>query len=169
MLSKFLIVAIFFNCNIVFAKSICTEKYDRAKFNYDIDFDSDCETTRAEVLIERKLDNVILSKNCKVKNGKWIDEYTNEYLYDPKQLQIDHLISLKEAWELGACNWTPEKRTQFANDHLNLVITSSVINMSKGAKTLNEWSPRANKCKIITQARNVALKYELNNYKAPNC
>jgi len=164
MLYKLLIITILLSNNIVFAKSICSERYDRIKFNYDIDFDNDCETTRAEVLLERKISDVKLSKNCKVLTGKWIDEYTGEVLDNPRNVQIDHLISLKEAWELGACNWSQEKRTQFANDHLNLIVTSSEINMGKGAKTLNEWSPPINNCLVISKARLIAKKYEFKNY-----
>ena len=55
--------------------------------------------------------------------GKWKDPYTGRIFTDPSQLDIDHVIPLKEAWESGAKTWSRKKKREFANaldnpDHL---------------------------------------------------
>ena len=36
-------------------------------------------------------------------------------------VQIDHIVPLALAWDLGARNWTDEMRVRFANDPANLL------------------------------------------------
>lgn len=52
---------------------------------------------------------------------------------------IDHVVSLKDAHESGADQWSMEARFLFANDKLNHVPSCSRINSSKGSSTPNDF------------------------------
>jgi hypothetical protein len=69
--------------------------------------------------------------DCKVIGGTWIDPYSNEsYTFSepPSGAQIDHVVSLKNAWQMGADQWDDQTRTEFANDPLNLRVTIASLN-----------------------------------------
>lgn len=54
-------------------------------------------------------------------------------------IQIDHIVSLKDAWLSGADALTPEERVRFANDPDNLIASDGPENMSKGSKAADTW------------------------------
>ncbi|QZT64124.1 HNH endonuclease family protein [Mycolicibacterium austroafricanum] len=56
-------------------------------------------------------------------------------------VQIDHLVPLALAWDLGARNWTEEMRVRFANDPANLLAVSGDVNQDKGDKQPSVWMP----------------------------
>lgn len=138
--------------------------YDRAEFRHWIDADGDCQNTRQEILIARSLVPVKLNKKgCTVKAGRWNDFYYDEVLERASDVDIDHVIPLKHAWDIGASAWTAEQREKFANDPENLVVTNRKYNRQKGAKTIMEWMPvnRAYACKYAAQWFQVKEKYHL--------
>ncbi|PIQ60159.1 MAG: HNH endonuclease [Bdellovibrio sp. CG12_big_fil_rev_8_21_14_0_65_39_13] len=139
--------------------------YNRRAFKHWIDSDHDCQNTRQEVLIARSKVSVTFTKkkNCTVADGKWADFYFNEELTNAGDVDIDHVVPLKHAWLTGAENWTKMKRTEFANDMDNLVITNKKYNRQKGAKTVLEWMPinRNYACKYFERWFLVKNKYQL--------
>ena len=52
---------------------------------------------------------------------------------------VDHVVSLKEAWESGAHAWTDAQRDAFSSDRDNLRPTLACVNRSKGARDAAEW------------------------------
>lgn len=90
------------------------------------------------------------------------DPYTNEDLL-PNDVELDHLYPLAAAWDMGAHAWSQEKRLAFANDPLNLVVTSSRANQAKSDSLPSEWMPpaRRNRCAYSQRLAQVAAKYEL--------
>jgi hypothetical protein len=56
--------------------------------------------------------------------------YTNEKCED---IDIDHVVSLRDAFDSGAYKWTTSKKEVFANDRFNHVPACSFVNRSKGA------------------------------------
>ena len=48
-------------------------------------------------------------------------------------INIDHVVSLKDAYESGAKYWTDTKKTVFANDLENHLPSCSRVNSSKGS------------------------------------
>jgi len=81
---------------------------------------------------------------CKVTAGEWHDPYTGETFTDPADLDIDHVVALKEAHNSGASEWTQERRREYANfmenpDHLIAVKDSE--NQSKSDKDPAAWVP----------------------------
>jgi len=139
--------------------------YNRSKFKHWIDTDKDCQNTRAEVLISRskKIVTYRKSKNCVVDTGLWNDYYFEEVLVSASEIDIDHIVPLKNAWISGANIWSAEKREKFANDPENLVLTNKKYNRQKGAKTPLEWAPlkRLYYCKYLNDWIRIKRKYEL--------
>ena len=121
-------------------------KYNRKDYRHWIDEDRDCQNTRNEVLIQESLDPVSFksSKGCKVSSGRWFGAFTGQTFNNPKQLDIDHLVPLKEAHESGAHSWSKSMKRDYANDMSHpdhLIAVSSRANRSKGAKDPYEWMP----------------------------
>ena len=94
-------------------------RYDRESFNEGADLDGDCIRTRHEVLIEEATDSVTMSVGgCSVAVGDWYDPFTGRSTADPRDLQVDHVVSLSDAWHSGAWAWSPGQKTEFSNDSL---------------------------------------------------
>jgi hypothetical protein len=141
--------------------------YDKVPYNRAvhygewIDIDGDCQNTRAEALITRSLSPIEFTRsdNCYVKSGKWIDYYTDIIYTNAKDIQIDHIISLKQHYEAIGSTLTHKQRVEYANEPTHLVITKSSLNMSKSAKDLSEFItrvPQQNKCKYIRDVKRIS-------------
>ena len=101
------------------------------------------------------------TNDCKVIGGTWTDPYSNEsytFTEQPSEAQIDHVVSLSNAWQMGADLWTAEMRTEFANDPLNLIVTVASLNRQKSDSNAASWLPpyKPGRCDFI--ARQVAVK-----------
>ena len=120
--------------------------YDRARqYGGWIYADRDCMNTRHEVLAAESLVPPVLSPDgCKVIGGLWYGLYTGRTFTDPRDLDIDHLVPLKEAHQSGAHAWDRERRRAYANDMTNpghLIAVEARANRAKGAKDPAEWLP----------------------------
>ena len=139
-----------------------TQKYHRKNWRHWIDEDRDCQNTRHEVLIEENIGHLVLSKDgCKVISGKWIGNFTGKHFTSPNQVDIDHLIPLKEAYLSGGKNWSKEKKKQFANFRGladQLMVVEKRTNRQKGAKDISEWLPPNKKFECLYIRKWVALK-----------
>ena len=136
-------------------KGLCDEEYERRNFGWGWkDFDGDGEDTRAEILIafhrpgKEKVPLVMDDDGDRVVSGRWLCRWSEEWVTDAGDLDIDHLVPLKEAWVSGACQWDKEKRERYSNGQgirtLRrgwLVPALSGLNRSKGAKRPDEWMP----------------------------
>lgn len=137
-------------------------KYNRDLFKHWIDTDGDCLNTRHEILKQRSLSPVTIN-SCRVITGEWKDFYYDEVLLKSSQIDIDHLIPLRNAWSSGAMKWTSKQREEFANDPENLVITNLKYNRQKGARTPLEWLPISKEyaCKYVSKWILLKRKYSL--------
>lgn len=120
--------------------------YKRALYRHWIDEDKDCRDTRVEVLIrDARGHKVEYSENgCEVVGGTWDDPYTGTSFKDPKSLDIDHLVPLKNAHESGAWAWTPESKREYANFlgyRQHLLAVSASENRKKGDKGPDRYMP----------------------------
>ena len=110
-----------------------------------IDADGDCQDTDQEVLIAESLLLVTLDADeCRVVTGLWLDPYTGQHFTDPGDLEIDHLVSLREAHDSGADRWTAERREAFTNDlgfSDSLIVVSRPAKRSKRGRDPAEWLP----------------------------
>ena len=141
--------------------------YQRTKFRHWTDADGDGCNTREEVLIAETSSPAQVSwPGCKVVAGDWYSWYDNVATSDPAELQIDHFVPLKEAWDSGADRWTSARRQQFANDLSDeraLTAVSSGRNQSKGEKDPPQWMPphAAAQCTYLSDWVAVKARWKL--------
>jgi hypothetical protein len=106
--------------------------------------------TRNDILDRDLIDKTYVSiKRCPnaVATGTLLDPYTNALVPFMRgnqvgaAVQIDHLVPLALAWDLGARNWTDEMRVRFANDPANLLAVQGQANQDKGDQQPSDWMP----------------------------
>ena len=116
--------------------------YDRALFpHWDENVEDNC-TTRQVVLL-RDGEDVDVDDDCQPGSGSWYSPYDGETFTDPQDIDIDHMVALKEGWRSGAHAWTTEERRDFANDleTSQLWAVSASTNRSKGDADPADWLP----------------------------
>jgi len=140
-------------------------QYKRAEWRHWIDSDKDCQDTRAEALIIASKGPVKFktSKQCEVIEGNFYDPYTNAYYKLDNDLDIDHIVPLKDAHVSGGYNFSKETKKQFANDPINIIAVNLSQNRSKGDKHPLIWMPenKAYHCQYVTQWIDIKKKYNL--------
>jgi hypothetical protein len=121
------------------------QDYNRDLFGYPGDLDGDGCDTRSEVLIRDSLTPVQIDPNgCTILAGDWLSVYDNTTWTEPGAVQVDHVVSLKEAWDSGAWAWDNARQFAFGNDledlrTLNLV--TGEVNSAKGEADPSNWLP----------------------------
>lgn len=140
----------------------CRTEYHRSCFKHWTDDDRDCLNTRHELLQETSL-NPIKIENCKVVSGLWFDEYSGKYYSNPKDLEIDHIVPLKEAWRSGANEWTQKEREIFANDMDAIIPVYFSLNGQKSDRDPSDWLPplKEYRCEYITRYVYIKQRYVL--------
>ena len=100
-----------------------SQNYDRSDWPHWIDDDSDCQNTRAEILIRDSKTPVKFKRNkgCTVTWGTWFDLYTGQTFFKASDVDIDHVVPLKHAHEHGGASWSRRQKRIFANDMENLL------------------------------------------------
>jgi Protein of unknown function (DUF1524) len=82
-----------------------------------------------------------------VATGILHDPYTNAVVAFVRgnqtgaEVQIDHIVPLALAWDLGARDWTDAMRLRFANDPANLLAVQGAANQDKGDSEPAVWMP----------------------------
>ncbi|UNO44098.1 HNH endonuclease family protein [Streptomyces sp. MST-110588] len=105
--------------------------------------------------------------DCVVVSMDLYDPYTGKDIAWKKakaaEVQIDHVVPLSYAWQMGAARWTKEKRQRLANDVLNLLPVSGSTNSAKRDSGPASWLPpnKAVRCSYAVRFSQVAEKYEL--------
>ncbi len=120
--------------------------YDRDDWRHWTDEDGDCQNARHEVLIEESRVDVTYraKRECQVVTGEWFGAFTGTTVTEAGELDIDHLVPLKNAHQSGGWAWSPERKEQYANslaDPAHLIAVTSSANRSKGARGPDEWRP----------------------------
>ena len=83
-------------------------------------------------------------RQCRVETSRWFGALTSVYVEDPSDLDIDHLVPLKNAHLSGAWRWDAEMREEYANyleEENHLIAVTAGANRSKGARGPEEWGP----------------------------
>lgn len=141
--------------------------YKRDLFKHWTDEDRDSCNTREEVLIlESRTQAQVDAYGCKVIAGDWFSEYDGLMHTDPSNLDIDHFVPLKEAWDSGAWAWTPAQRQKFANDlsdPRSLIAVTAGENRSKGEKDPSNWIPKRSEalCSYVSDWVAVKVRWNL--------
>ncbi len=106
--------------------------------------------TRNDILDRDLVDKTYVSiRRCPnaVGAGTLIDPYTSEVVPFTRghkvgaAVQIDHIVPLALAWDLGARDWSQEKRIRFANDPANLLAVDGPTNQDKSDQQPADWMP----------------------------
>ncbi|RAU94945.1 HNH endonuclease family protein [Mycolicibacter senuensis] len=135
-----------------------THRYDyrRSLFGDAWDDDNDapggrngCDT-RNDILNRDLVDITHVStKRCAaaVATGTLHDPYTNATIAFTRgakigeAVQIDHIVPLAYAWDMGAAAWPYRQRLRFANDPANLLAVAGQANQDKGDAGPGQWMP----------------------------
>ena len=119
--------------------------YVRALFEHWRDIDGDGCDAREQVL---KRDSVTLPQvdpySCKVIAGDWVSPYDGARWSDPTDIDIDHVVALKEAWDSGAWAWSSATKKAYANDTSDkrtLLAVTDNVNQRKSDKDPSNWTP----------------------------
>ena len=87
-------------------------------------------------------------------------------------INIDHVVSLKDAYESGAASWSDSKKQTFANDRANHVPSCGRVNSSKGSAAPKDFLRRSSDgkgldykivrwCEYVTIYKAVKTQYQL--------
>ncbi|MFF0990959.1 HNH endonuclease family protein [Kocuria nitroreducens] len=146
------------------------EDYDRlAQFGDWADPDGNGCDARNDILA-RDLTGVVLDDDgCTVLSGTLEDPYTGRTIafrrgpLTSADVQIDHVVALKNAWVSGADRLAPGERTALANDPLNLRAVDGPTNGQKSASDAAEWLPpdASFRCEYVATQIAVKTRYEL--------
>lgn len=152
--------------------------YRRAAFGESWDDDNSapgghngCDT-RNDILNRDLVDKTFVAiKRCPVAvaTGTLHDPYTNVVVSFVRgnqtgaSVQIDHIVPLALAWDLGARAWPDDLRLRFANDPANLLAVAGKPNQDKGDQEPAHWMPpnRAFWCQYAVQFVEVLRGYTL--------
>jgi len=121
-------------------------------------------TTRRKILEDRSRAPIVLREGkSSVKFGFWHDYYFPETHLKAWEVEVDHIVPLKNAHDNGAAFWSAEKKLQFATDPENLVVTKKEYNRLKGPKGIDEWLPvdKRYACRYVKNWMKIKKKYSL--------
>ena len=116
--------------------------YDRALFpHWDDNVEDNCSAR--QVVLLRDGENVETDDNCQPVSGSWYSAFDGETFDEAQDIDIDHMVALKEGWRSGAHEWSTEQRREFANDldSSQLWAVSASSNRSKGDADPANWLP----------------------------
>lgn len=128
--------------------------------------------TRNDVLRKALTDITIDpgTHGCVVRSGRLDDPYTGGTIAflrgegTSRQVEIDHLIPLAAAWDMGAWKWSPHRRVDFANDvDHELLAVDGPANQQKSDSTPASWLPpnKAFRCDYAVRYLRASLVWNL--------
>lgn len=145
-------------------------RYVRGKFGVTwSDIDKNGCDQRNDVLRRdlRKRHTKPGTRGCVLARGVLVSPYSGDHIKWAKgqtSIQIDHIVSLHDAWDHGMAEATQEDRRRFANDPLNLVAVDSDENQEKSDKTVDEYAPTwepSVRCQFARRQVSIKAKYHL--------
>lgn len=128
-----------------------------------LDVDRNGCDTRNDILA-RDLEPEVKSGPCKVTSGSLADPYTGKTINFVRgnstslAVQIDHVVSLMNAWETGAQGLTQAQRVSLANDPINLFAVDGPTNIQKGAGDAATWLPPKKDFRCTYVAHQISVK-----------
>jgi len=142
--------------------------YARAQFPHWSDPDRNGCDARNDTL-KRDLTNITFkegTRECKVIAGQLLDPFSGKVITfstDKVVVDIDHVVALSNAWQTGAAYFDKNKRSQIANDPLNLLAVDAKLNRKKGDGDAATWLPpyKAFRCEYVARQVAVKAKYGL--------
>ena len=150
--------------------SLLTDYRRREKFfneddwSFEEDFDGDCQSTRQEILVLTSRVEVRYTnpRNCIVRTGEWLDEYTGKSFKVAVKLDVDHVIPRMYAHTHGGDRWSAEKKLAFSNDPLNIILVERREIRRKRDRGPSRYLPREEfQCEYANLWKQISEKYDL--------
>ncbi|MFE9765906.1 HNH endonuclease family protein [Streptomyces sp. NPDC005808] len=126
-----------------------------------------CDTRNDLLKLDGREVEFRTGSDCVVVSMTLHDPYTGKDIAWKKtkatEVQIDHVVPLSYAWQMGAARWDKQKRQRLANDVLNLLPVWGPANSAKQDSGPASWLPpsKAIRCSYAVRFAQVAEKYEL--------
>jgi Protein of unknown function (DUF1524) len=135
----------------------------------NVEFGHNGCNTRDDILRRDLTELAVRPSTCYAQSGVLIDPYTGAsiaFVRSPETseaVQIDHVVSLSDAWYKGAREWDDQRRRDFANDPRNLLAVSAKANFDKAFRDANAWLPpnQAFRCEFVARQVSVKAAYRL--------
>jgi len=149
--------------------------FDRYRFgeawsdDVNVEFGHNGCNTRDDVLRRDLGDLVVRPGTCFAQSGTLRDPYSGQtipFVRGPNtsdEVQIDHVVSLSDAWYKGARLWDDQRRRDFANDPRNLLAVDGKANFDKAFRDAASWLPpdAAYRCAFVARVVDVKTAYGL--------
>jgi hypothetical protein len=135
----------------------------------NVEFGHNGCNTRDDVLRRDLGDLVVRPGTCFAQSGTLRDPYSGQtisFVRGPNTsgaVQIDHVVSLSDAWYKGARWWDDQRRRDFANDPRNLLAVDGKANFDKAFRDAASWLPpdAAYRCAFVARVVDVKTAYGL--------
>jgi hypothetical protein len=151
------------------------QDFDRARFgeawsdDVNVEFGHNGCDTRDDILRRDLADLQVRPGTCFAQSGILHDPYTGAtiaFVRGPDTspaVQIDHVVSLSDAWYKGARIWDDQRRRDFANDPRNLLAVAAQANFDKAFRDAASWLPPnvAFRCAFVARQVEVKTDYQL--------
>jgi hypothetical protein len=140
-------------------------KGDKTGYSRDAFVNSSDWGKTSQSILSRDLTNIVQGSK-KIDSGSLNDPYTGNLIQytrgNGSQVDIDHIVSLGDAWESGAAS-NASIRNSIATDPANLIAVSSSANRQKGDKDASEWVPSnvSYQCEYVSKQVQIKVKYSL--------
>jgi hypothetical protein len=142
--------------------------YARSQFPHWSDPDRNGCDARNDTL-KRDLTNIsykVGTRECKVIAGQLLDPFSGKVITfsaTKAVIDVDHVVALSNAWQTGAAYFDKNKRSQIANDPLNLLAVDAKLNRKKGDGDAATWLPpnKTFRCEYVGLQIAVKAKYGL--------
>lgn len=126
-----------------------------------------CLNVRAKVLVRDSASEVTFSPSgCTVATGEWNDPYTARLHTKANDIQIDHVVALKNAYMTGAHEWDFPKRCLYANfmgNKFHLMSVNGPENLKKSDHSPAGYVPPNKRftCEFLKSWLNIKLIWDL--------
>jgi hypothetical protein len=135
----------------------------------NVEFGHNGCNTRDDILRRDLADLQVRPGTCFAQSGVLHDPYTGatiDFIRGPdtsSTVQIDHVVSLADAWYKGARLWDDQRRRDFANDPRNLLAVGGKVNFDKAFRDVGSWLPPdvALRCAFVARVVEVKTVYQL--------
>ncbi|POR35519.1 Putative secreted protein [Tolypocladium paradoxum] len=115
--------------------------YSRDLFPHWVTISGTCNAR--EFVLKRDGTGVQTDSACAAVAGSWTSPYDGATWTLASDIDIDHMVPLKNAWISGASSWTTAQRQAFANDitRPQLWAVTDNVNQAKSDSSPDNWKP----------------------------
>ena len=143
--------------------------YSREMFSDDWDYYNGCDVRNRILARDLVQFNYRSGSYCIIETGVLEDPFTGQVIGFVRgvrtslDVQIDHVVSLSDAWQKGAQQLSSYERFMIYNDPLNLLAVWGPANSQKSDSDAASWLPsnKSFRCSFVARQIAVKLKYQL--------